>query len=164
MANSPPEMQAVRIGRYLNSSRSVQIFGELPGGALVQLNQGDATILLPNQTAFRAMRMSGRCVWSRGAHNHINPGAPGAGRGRLYQFVAKASSISKHFGGYRTSIFSPATAWSAGARRREGSQPELFMCLGDLFGVINVRAPSYDQLSPRGWWPATGEEWLMANP
>ena len=30
--------------------------------------------------------------------------------------------------------------------------------------MINVRAPSYDQLSARSWWPASEKEWLMARP
>ena len=29
--------------------------------------------------------------------------------------------------------------------------------------MINVRAPSYDWLSVRSWWPATEDEWLMAE-
>ena len=66
---------------------------ERPGGAQVQLNQGDATILLPNETALPAQRTFGRAVWFREAPDHINPGSPGAGAGRLYQSVAKVSRI-----------------------------------------------------------------------
>ena len=71
-------MQAVQNGGYLNPNRSVQIsegleasakrfyvYEEwgLPEGAQDQLNQGDVTILLPSDTAFRARRMLGRFAW-----------------------------------------------------------------------------------------------------
>ena len=91
-------MQAVQNGGYLNPNRSVQIsegleasakrfyyYEEwgLPEGAQDQLNQGDVTILLPSDTAFRARRMLGRFAWPREAPYHINPRAPFAGGAEL---------------------------------------------------------------------------------
>ena len=110
------------------------------------------------------MRMVGRFVWSKEAPNHINPGASEFGAGRLSRFVAKCSLTSKQFEGYRATIFARSTAWSAGARRRESSEPKLFACSGDPFGIINAHAPSYDQLSGRTWWPASEEEWIAPKP
>ena len=37
------------------------------------------------------------------------------------------------------------------------------MFSGDAPGLANVRSPAYGPLSERGWWPASGEEWLRAK-
>ena len=70
-------MQAVQNSRFLNPNRAVQIpeeledsagrfydyeVWELPEGPQAQLDQGDVTISLPNETAFQAHRMVGRFV------------------------------------------------------------------------------------------------------
>ena len=99
-------MWAAQNGRFLNPNRAAQVFEEisdsgrrvcnyeeweLPEEAHAQLIQGEATILFPHDVAFRAMRMSARSVWPKEAPGHVNPGAPKAGKGRLYQFVATIS-------------------------------------------------------------------------
>ena len=80
--------RVVRNGRLLNPNRAVRIFGEindstkryynfeeweLPEGAQAQLNQGEASILLPNETDYRSMRIFGRLARSEAAPNYINP-------------------------------------------------------------------------------------------
>ena len=117
-----------------------------------------------DETAFQAMRMFGRFARSKEAPSHTKPGSPLAGRGCLYQFATTMRFISRRFERYRASILARMTAWSAGVRGRESSQPRLFLHLCDPCGLINVRAPSYDQLLDGTWRPATEEEWLMAKP
>ena len=107
-------MQAIQNGRFLNLTRAAQIFEELEDpaeryhnyeewelqeGAQARLNQGEATISPPNETAFRAPRVFGHIACSVKAPNHIAPGAPGGGAGRLYQFVTQLSFLSKRFEG-----------------------------------------------------------------
>ena len=112
---------------------------------------------------FSPTRMFVRSVWPKEAPNHIYPGAPEAGRARLYQLVVGIISLSKHFECYRVSIFVRATAWSAGARRRESSEPTRFICLGDPFGMISARSPSCVQLPARSWFPTPEAEWLTSK-
>ena len=100
-------MRAVQNDRFCNPNRDVQIFEEirdparrlycseeweLPGGARAQLIKGDAAILLPRDIASQAMRMF--------FPNRIDPEAPEAGNGRLFQFLAMLSFDPKQFEGY----------------------------------------------------------------
>ena len=157
VASETPEKLRGEIGgsarRYYNFEE-----WELPGGAQAQLIWGKATILLPRDTAFQAMVMFGRSVWTKEVSNHINPGAPEVGKVRLYQFVANLSFDSMQFEGYRATISLRVTTWPEGDRRRERSEPKLPACLGDPLGVINAGTPRHDRLSARGLWPATEEK------
>ena len=92
------------------------------------------------------------------------PGVLEAGEGCLYQFAVTPSITSKQFEGFRATTLVRVTAWSAGARRRESSEPKLFARLGDPLGMISVRTPSYDRLSARSSSPAGEEEWMASNP
>ena len=149
-------------------NRAVQIFEEIsdsarrfydyeewgaPEGAQAQLIQGEATILLLGDVVLHSIEMRGRFVRSKDAPNHIYPGPAEAGKGRPYQFAAELRFASKRFEGYLSSSIgskavrvipssSEVTAWLAGDCRRESSGPELFVCLGDPFGMINVHSPS----------------------
>ena len=108
-------MQAVQTGRLFGRRRGVQIIEELqdpvkryynfaewvpPEGAVARLAQEAVALALPRDAAFQAHRMFGRFVWPKEAPNHINHGAPEAGTGRVYRFVANVSFPSKRFEGY----------------------------------------------------------------
>ena len=136
-------MHSAQNGGFFNPNRGAQIFEELqdpakryynvaerelPEGTVAQLVQEDVTISLPRDTALQAHRMFGRFVLSKEAPNHINPGDPEAETGRLNQFAVKASFVSKRLEGYRASISVRVTARSSDSRRRESSQPKLFLC------------------------------------
>ena len=110
------------------------------------------------------MGMLGCSVWSKEVPNHINPGAPGVGKVRFYQFVAKLSFDTMQFEGYRATSFARATTWSAGARRQASPEPKLLVRSGGSFGVINVHTPSSDQLSARSWWPASEGKRIASKP
>ena len=105
-------MQAVQNERFINPNRAVRIFGELDSPAKKILRPrgvgatrrgcsparpGGVTIALPHYTALEARRIYGRFVWPKESPSHVEPGAPECGTGRLYQFVAEGSFISKRY-------------------------------------------------------------------
>ena len=171
-------MIATSNGRFLNPQRALQIYEEieaphtlyynydeweLPPGAEAHMISGEPTISYPFKQSGQLNRLYARFVWSKEIPGHVNPGAPEAGAGRLYQFVGKVSFTSAQYEGYNASNFVRISAWSSGARRRGATEGKLFICSGDPFCLFNVHSKDYGQLSARSWWPTSELEWKTAK-
>ena len=147
-------MSAGSNGRFLNPQGALQVYEnledlsskfynyrawELPPGATADMVRNDPTITFSSGLTGQLNRCFGRSVWPREVQGHINPGAPGQGTGRLYQFVSKVSFPSEQHEGYRAPIFLRLTRWSSGARRRGNDERRLYMCSGYVFGLFSAR-------------------------
>ena len=84
------EAEANPSGRFFDFDR-----WEAPEGAYAKMRQNEAAISSPPRNAPQDHRLLAHFVWSRGARDHPDPAAPGARKGRLYQFVVRSGFPSR---------------------------------------------------------------------
>ena len=103
-------------------------------------------------------------AWSGAAGSLISLGTARPARGRLFTLAAKVPLDSRYYPGWGDSFFVRLAGWTAGARRRDSTQPRPDVAAGNPYQLIASLSRSTWGRTARSWWQSPEALWRLSGP